>query len=47
MISRHVQLAIDYPGTRVRVHEVLLLRILSPRIVAPEIDLQRVRGFAM
>lgn len=45
-IPRDVELAIDDPRARVRVHEVLLLRVLLPLVVTTEVNLQRVGGLA-
>lgn len=47
VIPGYVQFAIDYPGSGVRVHEVLLLRAVRSYVVATEVDLQRVSGFAV
>lgn len=46
VIPRDVELAIDDSRAGVRVHEVLLLRVLRPQVVAAEVDLQRVGGLA-
>lgn len=47
VVSGYVQFAVDYSSAGVRVYEILLLRIFRPRVVAPEVDLQRVCGLAM
>lgn len=47
MVPGDIQLAVDDPGPRVRVHEVLLLGLVGPHVVAEEEYLQRVSSLAV
>lgn len=47
LVARYVELALDYPGARVRIDKVLLEVVLDALAVAAKVDLEGVRGLAV